>query len=221
MAAVMDEARITSLRTEYGAALLNLALRLSDGDRGRAEDIVQETLLRAWLHPEALDGRSPLPWLFTVARRLSVDAYRARRCRPEFSQETLDWEPADDGVDGTLDSLVIAAAVAKLSAPHRRVIVELFYRDRSVSETAATLGIPPGTVKSRTFYALKALRLALEEAGVLAARLTPSVPFRGAAGSGPGAVRRPLARMMSWACRRSPACPVAVCNGRCHHLTHG
>ena len=167
MTAVMDEARITDLRAQYGGALLSLALRLSDGDHGRAEDMVQETLLRAWQHPEAMaGGQHPLPWLFTVTRRLAIDAHRRRQHRPsEVSQETLLHEvAADDDPDRLLDAQVIAAAVARLSADHRRVITELYYRDRSVAETAVVLGIPLGTVKSRSYYALKMLRLALREA---------------------------------------------------------
>ena len=58
-------------------------LRLTGGDRGRAEDVVQETMLRAWRHPEALDpARGEIrPWLFTVARRIAIDAHRAALVR--------------------------------------------------------------------------------------------------------------------------------------------
>jgi RNA polymerase sigma-70 factor (ECF subfamily) len=165
MTAVMDEAEVADLRARYGGPLLRLALRLADGDHGRAEDLVQETLIRAWQHPEALADGPALPWLFTVARRLAIDAYRYRRSRPEVSQETLEREPvAGDSIGRALDAQVIAVAVARLSAPHREVIIALYYHDRSVTETADALGIPPGTVKSRSYYALKALRVALEEA---------------------------------------------------------
>jgi len=57
-------------------------MHLTSGDRQRAEDIVQETLLRAWQHPDAIAERPPRPWLFAVARNLAVDAYRARKARP-------------------------------------------------------------------------------------------------------------------------------------------
>jgi RNA polymerase sigma-70 factor (ECF subfamily) len=60
----------------------------------------------------------------------------------------------------------IAEALGRLSMPHREVLVECFYRGRSVAEAAAVLGIPPGTVKSRTHYAVRALRLVLDEMGV-------------------------------------------------------
>jgi len=161
----MDGAELAALRARYGRPLLRLAMRLCDGDQGHAEDLVQETLIRAWKHPEALEDGPALPWLFTVARRLAIDAYRYRRSRPEVSQETLEREPvAGDSIGRILDAQVIAVAVARLSAPHRQVILEMFYRDRTVAEVSAALGIPAGTVKSRAFYALKVLRLALDEA---------------------------------------------------------
>jgi RNA polymerase sigma-70 factor, ECF subfamily len=142
-------------------------LHLAGGDRQRAEDLVQETIVRAWRHPDALADRPARPWLFAVARNLAVDSYRARQSRPaEVGQAILDTLPVDDDADRTLESWAVAEAIASLRPDHRKVLVETYYRGCSVAETAATLGIPPGTVKSRTFYALKALKLALEERGL-------------------------------------------------------
>jgi RNA polymerase sigma-70 factor, ECF subfamily len=162
-----DEAFIRALYAEHGGALLRYALHLTGGDRQRAEDLVQETIVRAWRHPEALADRPARPWLFAVARNLAVDAYRARQSRPpEVGQAVLDTLPADDDADRTLESWAVAEALASLRPDHRRVLVETYYRGCSVAEAAATLGIPAGTVKSRTFYALKALKLALQERGL-------------------------------------------------------
>jgi RNA polymerase sigma-70 factor (ECF subfamily) len=164
---VADEAFIRALYAEHGGALLRYALHLTGGDRQRAEDLVQETIVRAWRHPEALADRPARPWLFAVARNLAVDAYRARQSRPpEVGQAVLDTRPADDDADRTLESWAVAEALATLRPDHRKVIVETYYRGCSVAEAAAILGIPPGTVKSRTFYALKALKLALQERGL-------------------------------------------------------
>src|ERR1700727_135654 len=161
---VADEAYIRALYAEHGGALLRYALHLTGGDKQRAEDLVQETVLRAWRHPEALVDR---PWLFAVARTLAVDAYRARQSRPpEVGQGALELVPAADDADRALESWAVAEALAALRPDHRRVLIETYYKGCSVAEAAATLGIPAGTVKSRTFYALKALKLALEERGL-------------------------------------------------------
>jgi RNA polymerase sigma-70 factor (ECF subfamily) len=128
---------------------------------------VQETIVRAWRHPEALADRPPRPWLFAVARNLAVDSYRARQSRPtETGHAALDTLPAVDDADRTLESWAVAEALASLRPDHRKVLVETYYRGCSVAEAAATLGIPAGTVKSRTYYALKALKLALQERGL-------------------------------------------------------
>jgi RNA polymerase sigma-70 factor, ECF subfamily len=164
-----QDAMLRALFEQHAAPLLSYALRLTAGDRGRAEDVVQETLLRAWRHPESLDpDRGPVrSWLFTVARNVAVDAHRARRARPtEVGDEVLAVVPAADEIEQALDSWLVADAMSSLTPDHRAVLVETYYRGRSVAEAASALGIPPGTVKSRTFYALRALKLAFEERGV-------------------------------------------------------
>src|SRR4051812_22164170 len=164
-----EDQALRLLYEQHAGPLLSYALRLTGGDRGRSEDIVQETFLRAWRHPEALDpDRGPVrSWLFTVARNVAVDAHRARKARPtEVGDDVLALVPAADEIEHALDSWLIADAMATLSPDHRAVLVETYYRGRSVAEAASVLGVPPGTVKSRTFYALRALRLALQERGV-------------------------------------------------------
>jgi RNA polymerase sigma-70 factor (ECF subfamily) len=153
----------------HAPVLLAYAMRLTDGDRMRAEDIVQETLLRAWRNLDRLDQRAgPVrPWLFTVAQRVAIDAHRARQARPkEVRESDLSMVPALDEVERTLDRIVVTDALQSLSLEHRAVIVEIYYRGRGVAEAARVLGIPPGTVKSRSYYALRALKLALAERGV-------------------------------------------------------
>jgi RNA polymerase sigma-70 factor (ECF subfamily) len=72
-----------------------------------------------------------------------------------------------DEVDRALEAWQMAEALRRLSPEHRTVIVETYYGARSVASTAARLGIPEGTVKSRLYYGLRALRLVLEELEVV------------------------------------------------------
>ena len=168
--ATSDAALIRVLYDEHGPALWRYALRLT-GDRSRAEDVVQETLLRAWQHPEVIEDteRSARAWLFTVARNMIIDERRSSRFRNEVA--TLDTagtveRPAPDEVNAALDRLLIGDAMAELSAEHRAVIRRSYYLGWSTSQIAEDLGIAEGTVKSRLHYAVRALRLTLQEMGV-------------------------------------------------------
>jgi len=165
-----DAQLLWALHAEHGGALFDHALRLVSGDRQRAEDLVQETLLRAWRHPEALDPHhGPVrAWLFTTARNLAIDAWRRRSARPgEVVTDSVPEPPPNgDEADRAIEAWLIADALGRLSPAHREVLFECFYQGRSVSEAAVRLGVPPGTVKSRTHYALRSLRLILAEMGV-------------------------------------------------------
>lgn len=162
-----DEAFVRAVYAEHGGALLGYVTRLT-GQRERAEDIVQETVLRAWRHAEQLvnDGRPLRPWLFIVAGRLAIDDKRARDARPhEVGDAVLAVLPDADNLERALETWQVIDALHTLSADHRAALVETYYRGRSIIEAAQVLGIPAGTVKSRVYYALRALRLTLEEKG--------------------------------------------------------
>ncbi|PRZ40535.1 RNA polymerase sigma-70 factor (ECF subfamily) [Antricoccus suffuscus] len=155
-----------ALHDEHAPALMSYALRLSGGDQGRAEDIVQETLLRAWRRPAVLDQsqRSARGWLYTVAHNVAIDQWRGRKARPEIlGQDHL--ESAIDGTDEIVQAWVVRDALSRLSAAHREVLVECYFAGRTVTQAAARIGVPAGTVKSRLHYALHALRLILNEMG--------------------------------------------------------
>lgn len=163
-----ETALMRVLFDEHAAALWRYAMRLTS-DRARAEDVVQETLLRAWQHPEVMDDteRSARAWLFTVARNMIIDERRSARFRNEVG--SLDSAPEDTGpneVDSALDRLLIGDAMVQLSPDHRAVIKRSYYLGWSTAQIAADLDIAEGTVKSRLHYAIRALRLTLQEMGV-------------------------------------------------------
>lgn len=161
--------RLRAVQVEHGDALFAHALRLTRGDRQGAEDLMQETYLRAWRHPESLDPDrgSVRSWLFTTARNLAIDSWRRKSVRVgEVYPETLPEPAAVDETERAVEAWTIAEALRRLSPVHREVLLECFYHGRSVADAAARLGVPPGTVKSRTHYALRSLKMALDEMGV-------------------------------------------------------
>ncbi|GIJ48183.1 RNA polymerase sigma factor SigL [Virgisporangium aliadipatigenens] len=149
----------------HAAGILRYLLRLTLGDRELAEDLLQEVLLRAWRNIRHLPGESDglRPWLYTVARNVTIDAGRARQSRPrEIYLTDIASLAAADEVSGDIVERMVAvqtvrAALPDLTPEHRNVLVELYYRGSTTAEAAERLGIPEGTVKSRTFYALRAL----------------------------------------------------------------
>jgi len=164
-----DAAFVRTLHDEHAQALHGFCLGFT-GDPQRAEDIVQEVLVRAWRNAATLrrDERPIRPWLFAVARNLLIDAHRAEEIRPPLVSDDTAAErmPGGDDIGRAVESWTITEALGRLSVDHREVLVQAHWMGRSVGETAEILGIPPGTVKSRTYYALRSLRLALEEMGL-------------------------------------------------------
>ena len=158
---------IRALYDRYRRPLFGYVLRSVGGDHQYAEDIVQETMTRAWAHSAELDPDQAGRWLFTVARNLVISGRRKRAARvTEVAIDGREFQAVGDDIDRVLQVWQVVEVLRGLSQDHRQVIIELFYRRRTVTEAAAVLGIPPGTVKSRSYYALHALRAALEERGV-------------------------------------------------------
>ncbi|GAA2321758.1 sigma-70 family RNA polymerase sigma factor [Streptomyces violaceusniger] len=175
-AAVMTDADtfLSTLYRRHGSALLRLAARLLGGDWHRAQDIVQEVAIRAWQRPMDVGPMDATARhrLFTVVGELVGDLV------PDAHHDQVEprMEPAGeadmallaapDVVDQTLTARVVWDALADLAPPQREVLLQLHYLDRSVSQAARALGVPPGTVKSRTYYATRALRTALRARGI-------------------------------------------------------
>jgi RNA polymerase sigma-70 factor (ECF subfamily) len=156
---------LATLYADHGSALRRFAARLT-GDHSRAEDIVQETMLRAWRHPEKVAGRTgaPLAWLYTVARHLAIDQHRARRARPTEPADltVLASRAVPDQIDATITQLDLATALAGLRPRDRDLLTARYLRDRSIGQIAADLNIPAGTIKSRLSTARDALRRNLQ-----------------------------------------------------------
>jgi RNA polymerase sigma-70 factor, ECF subfamily len=149
----------------HGEELYGFAARVL-GDRGLAEEAVQETFLRAWRAADRFDPKiaSLRTWLFSIIRNVVSDLWRAREARapaPVGPPVT----PDDDPLERAVVAWQVEEALRRIGEDHRRVIIETYYQGRSCGEVAAALRIPQGTVRSRLYYGLRALRLALEETG--------------------------------------------------------
>jgi RNA polymerase sigma-70 factor (ECF subfamily) len=165
-----DDALLRALHEEHGGALWAYVVGLTNGDRAQAQDVVQETMLRAWRNPQVLaqTSGSARGWLFTVAKRIVIDDWRTARARRERVSDAVPEQPVADATEHAVDRQLVVAAMRTLSPEHQAVLLECYFRGSSVAEAAAALGVPAGTVKSRTHYALRALRLAVEEMGGVA-----------------------------------------------------
>jgi RNA polymerase sigma-70 factor (ECF subfamily) len=148
----------------HGSELYGFAVR-SLGDPGLAEEAVQETFLRAWRAGDRFDPQigSLRTWLFAILRNVVIDLGRARAARPGVVEGGI--EPSVEPFDEALLSWQVEEALRRIGDDHRRVLLETYYRGRPYAEIAEELGVPEGTVKSRVYYGLRALKVALEEIG--------------------------------------------------------
>lgn len=169
----LDEEAVAALYREHAPALRRFIGRTSV-DQTRVEDVIQEVILRVWRQaPEVVSMRA---YLLQATRNILIDMHRAagRRVvevaadRDDDSRARLDPRAANPAaaIDHALDQILVEDALARLQADHRAVIIALYYRRHTVTEAAALLGVPPGTVKSRAFYAVRSLRAILDEMGV-------------------------------------------------------
>jgi len=126
---------------------------------------VQETFLRAWRAGDRFDPQigSLRTWLFAILRNVVIDLGRSRAARPGVAEQRV--EPSFEPLDEALLAWQVEEAMRRIGDQHRRVLIETYYRGRPYSEVAKELGVPEGTVKSRVYYGLRALRVALEEIG--------------------------------------------------------
>jgi RNA polymerase sigma-70 factor, ECF subfamily len=162
-------ALLRAVHDAHAQTLLRYVLRLTRGDMPFAEDVVQESLLRLWRKPEVLEQPTDnvRAWLFTVARNLVIDDRRSARYTRELQTEYLPEQPSPDAIGPAFDKWILSDALQSLSPDHRNAIVRAYYLGQTVADIAAQEQVPEGTVKSRLHYALRALRIALQERGVV------------------------------------------------------
>jgi RNA polymerase sigma-70 factor (ECF subfamily) len=162
--ALSDERDVRAAYAAHAGELYGFALR-SLGDGGLAEEAVQETFLRAWRAGERFDPEigSLRTWLFAILRNVVIDLGRARAVRPRVAEGEV--EDAVEPIEQALLAWQVEEALRRIGDQHRRILLETHFRGRPYSEVAAELGVPEGTVKSRVYYGLRALRVVLEEMG--------------------------------------------------------
>jgi len=162
--ALSRERDVREAYAAHSGELYGFAVR-SLGDSGLAEEAVQETFVRAWRAGERFDPDlgSLRTWLFAILRNVVIDLGRARAARPRVAEQGI--EPSTDPLDQALLAWQIEEGLRRIGEQHRVVLIETYYRGRPYAEVAAQLGVPEGTVKSRVYYGLRALRNVLEEMG--------------------------------------------------------
>ncbi|HKB30793.1 MAG TPA: sigma-70 family RNA polymerase sigma factor [Streptosporangiaceae bacterium] len=154
---------IRDLYAEHGPALHAYVQQLGAGYHD-AEEVVQETMVRAWRNARLLDPAtgSIRGWLYTVARHILIDRLRIRTATP-IGVEPRDAESAvSDHQEMVVERINVLNALSGLSAEHRMAVVEVYYRGRTVESVAKSLGVPSGTIRSRLFYGLRHLRTIFE-----------------------------------------------------------
>jgi RNA polymerase sigma-70 factor (ECF subfamily) len=160
---------LRALYRTYAGELLGFALHALS-DREAAEEIVQETFTRAWRRAELYDPDrgSVRTWLYQIARHAIIDHRRRSAVRPAPADGECDPDAEAGGlsIERAMLGWQVAAALEHLSPEHRQMVRLAHLRGLSVRQIAEACGLPEGTVKSRTWYALRSLRLALEEMGV-------------------------------------------------------
>jgi RNA polymerase sigma factor (sigma-70 family) len=160
---------LTELYRRHSRGLFGFLLRLC-GDRGTAEEVLQDTLLAVWRSAAGYQRRSaPRTWLYGVARRQAHNRLRTR------APDQVSWDGVPDPATTTpgpeetalarAEATEVTRALATLALPQREILVLTFLDDLTQSEVATILGIPVGTVKSRLHHARRALAQALSPEG--------------------------------------------------------
>jgi RNA polymerase sigma-70 factor (ECF subfamily) len=163
-------ASATELYRRYGRRLYRFGRQMLGND-GLAEEMVQECFVRLWRTADRFDADrgSVGQYLFAIARTTALDIRKRPSSRPLMPIDEVYAPPQFDNVEQILDSLVTREALDSLSLAHSQVLNLAYDEDLTQSQIAERLGLPLGTVKTRMFHAMRALRNALDERGFHAA----------------------------------------------------
>lgn len=159
-------APMTELYRRYSKRLYCFGIKAL-GNTGLAEEMVQESFVRLWRTAAGFDARraSVSTYLYVLARSTAADIRKRPSSRPLLPVEDVEV-PQADTVDQILDGLIVHEALGTLSPAHLEVMRLAHDEDLTQSQIAERLGLPLGTVKTRMFHAMRALRAALDERGV-------------------------------------------------------
>jgi RNA polymerase sigma-70 factor (ECF subfamily) len=158
---------VRALYRAYAPELFGFALNAL-GERGAAEEVVQEVFTRAWRRAETYDPArgSVRTWLYQITRHAVIDARRRAAARPAIARGEAADAPGGPTIEQAMLGWQVATALERLSPEHRQVIRLAHFQGLTMREIAERCSLPVGTVKSRTWYALRSLRLVLEEMGI-------------------------------------------------------
>jgi RNA polymerase sigma-70 factor, ECF subfamily len=163
-------APVTELYRRYARRLYRFGVQAL-GDSGLAEEMVQECFVKLWRTAGRFDASrgSVGAYLFVIARSVAADIRKRPSSRPLLSVDEVHIPPQLDSVDQILDALIVREALDTLSSAHLQVLRLARDEGLTQSQIAERLGLPLGTVKTRMFHGMRALRTALVERGFHAA----------------------------------------------------
>lgn len=161
------EEPVRELYRRYGKRLYRFGMQVL-GNSGLAEEMVQEAFVRLWRTAGRFDARrgSVGAYLTVIARSVAADLRKRPSSRPLLAVEDVALPPAWDNVDQILDSLIVREALDKLSPAHALVLRLAQDEGLTQSQIAVRLGLPLGTVKTRLFHGMRALRAELGRRGI-------------------------------------------------------
>lgn len=148
-----DPEAVREFYASFGRAVFTVAF-VSLGDRGLAEEAVQQTFLQAWRASSRFDpDRDPGTWLYAIARRVAVDLYRRERHHQTADATEPDVAILSPSFEGTWEAWQVRSALEELTDDERAIMRAAHYLGLTHEETAARLGIPVGTIRSRSYRA--------------------------------------------------------------------